>query len=481
MHQSTRTDKRMDRTIKNRDFAKVKRLGLASFFLLMIISITTPVWAQCYGCVEEQCEGATKALPPHHEKGEKEILEKWTEQFVCYRHWLVGNEEGGKCDKFNNKFSKFFRQHVLNGMTIMTEQMSAVGMQQMMMVGQFFDAKTQLESQRLFQELQVEAHKDYQPSEDFCWFGTNTRSLAATEQKVKYNKLAMSAAQMTRQLGKAHASGAQSQDHDKASRWEQFTNVYCDPKDNNWTAPNTGLFFACNKKNAPTAPRRVNADVDFGRLIEEPRTLNVDFTNQTQTNDEVDVLALGNNLYGHNVLTRNAAQKLLQYQEYQHLYMALRSVAAKRAVAQNSYDSIVSMKAAGSDDISGQQGAAPFMKAIYAELGIPAKEIEDLIGKNPSYYTQLEMLSKKIVQNPDFFSNLYDKPANIKRKEVALQAVDLMLDRAVLESELRQEMALSVLLSSMQNDRFREINKNLGVPSNTTGENVQQNGGGFLP
>ena len=39
-------------------------------------------------------------------------------------------------------------------------------------------------------------------------------------------------------------------------------------------------------------------------------------------------------------------------------------------------------------------------------------------------------------------------PANVKRKGVALKAIELMLDRAIYESQLRQEMAMSVLLSA---------------------------------
>jgi hypothetical protein len=47
----------------------------------------------------------------------------------------------------------------------MTEQLSAVAMQQMEIIGTFLDAKQQLETQRLFQEMAAQAQKDYTPSE----------------------------------------------------------------------------------------------------------------------------------------------------------------------------------------------------------------------------------------------------------------------------------------------------------------------------
>ncbi|MFP4098408.1 MAG: hypothetical protein ACLFU1_06450 [Alphaproteobacteria bacterium] len=62
-------------------------------------------------------------------------------------------------------------------------------------------------------------------------------------------------------------------------------------------------------------------------------------------------------------------------------------------------------------------------------------------------------------ESPRFFARLYDTPANIQRKSVAMKAIELMLDRALFESELRQEMLLSVMLSTSLDGNFRHINK----------------------
>ena len=75
----------------------------------------------------------------------------------------------------------------------------------------------------------------------------------------------------------------------------------------------------------------------------------------------------------------------------------------------------------------------------------------------------MEILAKKIYQNPDFYVNLYDTPANVARKKVALRAIELMLDRAIYESQIRQEMVMSVLLSSKLRSDFRSINAALQV------------------
>lgn len=351
---------------------------------------------------------------------------------------------------------QFFVKTILPSMQLMSQQMSAVAMHQVMTIGTFFDAEQQLRTQLAFQELQHQAHKDYQPSRDFCTFGTNVRSLAATEESAHYSTLALNARQMGRHLGNKDMAAAGSRTDDKLARWKQFTTTYCDPNDNKkGQGADTGLSLACPTGGAEDPARR-NIDIDYTRLIDENRTLDVAFRadekiggSKTVKPDEEDVIALANNLYGHDVLSRQRKGSDFQNIGYQEAYLALRSVAAKRNVAENSYNAIVGLKSSGSSDITGDAAKTrEFLGAILAELGVPDDEVYKIIGERPSYYAQLEILAKKIYQSPDFFAGLYDKPANVARKSVALKAIELMLDRAIYESQLRQEMATSVLLSS---------------------------------
>ena len=104
------------------------------------------------------------------------------------------------------------------------------------------------------------------------------------------------------------------------------------------------------------------------------------------------------------------------------------------------------------------------MEHILTELGVPATEALDMLGENPSYYAQMEILTKKIYQNPDFYTNLYDTPANVERKTVALQAIKLIQKFDMLKSYLRGEATVSVLLElavvNLQNeieDQIREL------------------------
>ncbi len=370
----------------------------------------------------------------------------------------------------------FFEDFWVKGLAELTEFLGAFGMYQVQMVGTFFDAKNQLETRRLHFTLQAEAHKDYQPSDDFCWFGTNSRSMVSTEARAGLNMLGMSQRALQRHVGHQSSASYLSSSDEKNSRWAQFIKTYCDPKDNAWSTSGTGLDLACDRDGSgpstatgATDKNRVNRDIDYTRLIDEPRTLDINFSDATDpvSADEEDVLAMASNLYGNDILSRRLSHNLIKKPAAKRLYMDLRSIEAKRNVAENSYNAIVSMKSSGTSASGGgsaQPDVGSFMAALIKDImptGTPDNEIFAIMGENPSYYAQLELLSKKIYQNTDFFTNLYDTPANVKRKSTAMKAISLMLDRALYESELRQEMLLSVMLSSNLNDDYTITNHDL--------------------
>lgn len=390
----------------------------------------------------------------------------------------------------------------------MLTQMAASAMQYTQIIGEFLDAQIQMDTQRVMRKLLFDAHKDYVPSQTFCHFGTNVRSLAATESRGRFNALTLSKMSLDRQMGISNMAGSNIKGDDYKARWNQFIKVHCDPRDNNFQlGGQNGLILACGSGGADNN-NRINRDINYTRLIDKPRTLNVDFNNTTlnvqvepfaskitgaihQPGDEEDVIALSKNLYGNKVLSRGLSRKKLKKETAKKLYIALRSVAAKRNVAQASYNAIVALKSSGTtheheEDVSRPTMTGPvtvdletkqtrrFMAAIIREL-VPASsegvypvdpndewgDIFDLIGYSPSYYSQLEILAKRIYQNPNFYVNLYETPANIARKKVAMKAIELMVDRAIYESQIRREMSISVLLASKLRALHRDTNKGL--------------------
>lgn len=380
------------------------------------------------------CTVCMVEIPKHHNQIRTEV----TSQFATLQRWMM---------------TQFFSEQLLPALMLMAEQLTVVGMYQVEIIGAFLDAKHQLETQRLFQQLTAKAHKDYHPSEGMCTFGTTVRSLAMSDRKSNIAQTALASRMMQRQNLSGDGLSTQGEDSDIRARLATYIATYCDAADNQ-----NYLNTLC--KTPVPDPARRNIDIDYTRNVESRLTLDMEFADipppgggsnnpnptTTVTPDEQDVFALGANLFAHNLphpidgtkfgkapdkVRTSAAEK----------YLDLRAVYAKRSVAQNSFAALVAMRTAGDAE------SAPYVKAVMRELGVSnPQEIDQLLGKNPSYFAQMEVLTKKLYQNPTFYTELYDKPVNVERKGAALQAIGLMQDRDLYNSLLRSEAVLSVLL-----------------------------------
>ena len=331
----------------------------------------------------------------------------------------------------HGKQVNLIKGNYLNALMKMTEQLSTVALQQMQIMGSFFDAEQMIKTQRLNQQLQAQAHKDYQPSEQMCRVGSFTRSLAAADHRSYAAKLVLNEVFMARYSNEEGASSAPGADEDMAARISQFKRAYCDPRDNN-----NGLNSMCNGHGEGFNKMRINKDVDFTRTAYLPWTLDLNFEDEKASPDLEDVIALGKNLFSEDSFMLSDGEKMVQ--EYAP-YMDARQVMAMKNAAHNSYANYIGMKASSPNELGEKSGGA-YMKAMMREFGISDADIIVLLGENPSYYAQMEVLSQKMLQHPDFYVNLYDKPANVQRMEVSLQAAQLMRARDIYDSLLRKEM-----------------------------------------
>lgn len=397
-----------------------------------------------------------------------------------------GQSVKGSIDTATQEIKRFLLEDVWEdgiypALQAMTEQLTITMLHQAQLIGMMMDAQTQLETQRTLQQMMAQAQKDYLPSEALCKFGTNVRSLAMSEHKSIINQIALSERIQNRQTQSKDQLTVTGEGSDIISRWSQFTNNYCDKKDLNGALESNNIC-----KLSSGTPGRLNRDIDFTRTLDAPLTLNINFgldtksapkgTNEENTNqlhpstrfgtndgantsaDEEDILALANNLYASTLFDGFSGPELKAMENDCGLgkgdsigacrkLILFRSVIAKRSVAANSFNAITAMKSEGSGAVN------DFMVAAVKELGFegdgngdPVTNIDRYLGVNPSYYAQMEVLTKKLYQNPNFYVNLVDKPANVARQQAAMQAFGLMQDRDIYNSMLRQEMLLSVLL-----------------------------------
>ena len=216
--------------------------------------------------------------------------------------------------------------------------------------------------------------------------------------------------------------------------------VICDP-------PGTE-YEECRPDSMNVTDETRNKDVNFTQVIDRAATLDVDFYTGAPapalSEDETDIFALGNNLYSHDIMYR-VPEATLKIRENQDELLDMRSIVAKRSVAENSFNTIVGLKAQGTAESTTL--TLPYISLIWEALGVTdAAALENYLGERPSYDAQMEVLTKRMYQQPEFFTTLYDEPANVDRKGVALQAIGLMQQFDTWNSHLRTEAMLSVLL-----------------------------------
>ena len=351
-----------------------------------------------------------------------------TDEFIRHRTWMI---------------DILMARHVLPAMGLMASQLSAVSMNHVYQVGKFFDAKHQMETQRIFGQLMAEAHRDYQPSTGLCEIGTNVRDLAASEEKSNLAQIGLSNRMGDRNRLSADSTSGQGADSDMRSRIEHFKERYCNVNDNS-----KGLSWLC-EGTSPTK-ERMNKDINITQTLFSKQTLEADFLNSAPARniDTEDVLALTANLFASKTNpdmsrlrlgtpTGQARAEALKYQN-------LRSIMAKRSVAENTFSAIAAERVSG-------QNSAPdsFLKRMVADLGVPENEIDDLMGEDPSYYAQRKVLTSYAYENPRFYTELYESAANVARKDVALKAINLMLEDDFFDRQLESEATLAIMLEAM--------------------------------
>lgn len=325
----------------------------------------------------------------------------------------------------------------------MTKELANVMFSHNVIIGRFFDAEQALDTKLTYDRLTAETHKDYYPSDSMCRVGSYMRSIARTEQKSAADKQILAQSIMrdiSSQLG-GHSPG-QPDDYIK-TRIEYFKANYCEPADYQGR-----LVQMCTHENGVGAleKARVNMDIDYTKLMGEQLTIDVNFSDDmaTMTDNETDITALARHLYWGNSLPNIDA---LDVKDKEYIIQESRSMLAPKSVAIDSFASLASDKFSAPEGL-GERSGWNYMKAMMREMGLADQDIHDTLGNYPSYYAQMDVLTKRMYQNPDFYTNLYDKPANIERISASLDAIALMQLRDYYHSKTRQEILLSNILQT---------------------------------
>ena len=361
-------------------------------------------------------------------------------QFNQYRSNFIMNSF------YNNTVSPDFKKSV--------DETRNATLFKMTVWGAFLDASILNDTVNDLDLLKAQALVSYTPSEQICKIGTLSRALSASEAKVDTDRMVLSEAGLAKNLGRANSISAAGNGQENQARLRVFVEKFCDLKDNN-----NGLSSACAPAN-PIKDLQLNRDIDYTRLMGNGMTINADLTDANSTQDETNLIAMSHFLYGNRQPTKRLSYtELNESPETQNIYSESRSIVARRAAAQNSFNTQAAMKMAGSG------GSETYIKDVLKYIGLSGAAADAYLGAkntdygavNSSYNSQMNLLTKQIYQDPAFYANLMDSKTNVKRTSAALQGIGLMQQRDTYKSMARSEM-LAALLVELE---ARQISNNV--------------------
>ena len=383
------------------------------------------------------------------------LREHITQEFIKQERWFMYD---------------YFFQYILPGLMQMVEQTSAVAQAQVFTFGAIMDAKEQLETQRLLSEKVAEAHRDYRPDINMCTIGSVARGLAAQDRDGESVANTLSKRMIDRQMGVRYSVGSAGMTSDTKARIEQFRKSFCDRNSNGGNTSNICL--------TGTSAHQVNKDINYTDTIGVPRSVSMLDMNQGMlTSGNNSIFALATNLYGHRTFEKSRTPSSNMEGDDGRIsgemswYLDKRAITAKRSVAQNTFNKIAGMKANPINQVNRPRNE---LRAIFDQLGVNTFDVATKVDfEKTSHYAQLEAMAQKIYQTPAFFTNLYDSPTNVLRKNVAMQAINLMLDRETYLSELRTEALLSQLLEAELVRYQKSLSNRMNQMSNQSAPGTQ--------
>lgn len=313
--------------------------------------------------------------------------------------------------------------------------------------GNLLNAATQAEFLDAQNEAATNSITQSRASEGLCRMASLSQSIAANDQRRTVNQLLFSEIGLARANGKEGSLSARGTVDDTRERIAQFKGEYCRGSDfNNALSLFCGAtlsIFSQNKKPF----RRQNADINFAESFALRPSLNINFADPKLMMDEQSMIAMSYNFYRHEPVSPRFASGSITSIDYMRNF---RMKLAMQSVAQNSFYAQVAERAAGSGK------AVPSMNALVREMG--AKPLP----ANPSYYQQMQFLTKDLYKNSNFYGTLMEGKTNVARQSAFMDAVDLMQTRDIYLSSLRSEMLLSSLVELQIRPRLETISETYG-------------------
>ncbi len=415
----------------------LRRMLRLCFFMLALFCVTLTPTKQaqarcCYCCIEPAQQAMHAALIGLVIAAQNAEFKTLRDTLLSQTWWHAGVAPLAK---------RATRELVTNGWSLVAS------------FGAMLDGKLINDRILDMQVLSAKSAQRHMPSKAMCKFASLSKSMAQADQRAKMVHDVLGEFSLRRVLGQAETIGA-TETKDIAGRLRATLENHCGP--NEFGGEVTAICPI--GPGSPTTTPYTAKDINFTNAIDVPDTINIGLDSAIigiNTEDETaNVMAMKTMLYNHQAAPRIGKKDLQNnYSGQQSRYLDWRGTVAKRTVAENSFDAIIGMKAASGVAVKEEY------KLQLESLGMSAAESEAIAKTAPSYWAQMEHLTKKLYQNTNFFVNLYDGPDNVLRQSASMDAISLMQMRDYYNSLIRSEMALSILLDT-------EVGKEIGALNN---------------
>lgn len=449
---------------------KAKTLVLVAMFVLFSFAMSKEARACCTCCLPTQHLN-------YHSDTVSNVMSATADAFQALAEILYANQ-GPSLAPADSPVTIWHHMY-LPQLQLFALQMSTQILSFPATIGAMLDADSMQEKILRQQRLTIEAISEQVPSVTMCKYASLTKSLMATERVQLETTRAISIQNQKRLTSHIELAGSENDEVDSTGRYFWFQQRYCN------NIPNGGdhgglLSSFCD---ATAQNRRINADINFTQTLGLPKTIHTTLYSTVpvaygpfESREQLqNIVALSRNLYGNSSIPPMAAEDLQSdnandAKKYNLLYK--RSLQAKRSAAQHSFANYVGLKAATDKPDGTEMEVIPSFANLLIELGVdnPNEYFSNgtetmstptgnttLAVSSPSYWAQMEILTKTLYQDPSFYANLYDNPANVRRQQAALKAIELMQERDIHDTSLRTENLLALWLSSELDDYGSDI------------------------
>ncbi len=304
-----------------------------------------------------------------------------------------------------------------------TQQISQNDQQESNAIGAIQDARAANDQATEIGVAQADTALDYAPHPFIGQMATYTRGLALSSEAIRQSRLLRGAAGTADLLAASGTLSAKGGGAVEDWRLKNLKDLYVDPEQQ-------GGYL----RELVGGDQRVNRDLDIAKTLMGRETLDINFEDSTLTEDERDFLALKENLLPSDAMENSRMRDLGTTEANLTDLPALLSLTARREMIDRTINTIAGQRAQGSD-VSTQE-----MQALLRQLGYSddSPEMKDVSGK-ASYEAHMDILTRRVFQNPNMYSNLIANPVALRRILVSQNAVRNMQQFDIYASTTRAE------------------------------------------